>query len=91
MLNGYLYALLGLYDMAPWSSRAGRLFRRGAASLRARIARFDRPGGSYYLPGLPASNFYNQVHVDLLGAIDFVRPSRRIQVYRSRWWTYTVQ
>lgn len=91
VLNGYLYALLGLYDVAPWSRGAARLFDRGFTSLRAQIARFDRPGGSFYMPGLPASNFYNGVHVDLLGAIDYVRPSRRLQHYRSRWWTYTVR
>ena len=91
VLNGYLFSLLGLYDVAPWSAEAGRLFRRGVASLRARIGRFDRPGGSYYLPGLPASGYYNRVHVDLLGAIDYLRPSPRLQRYRARWWVWTVR
>jgi hypothetical protein len=91
VLNGYLFSLLGLYDVAPWSRTAGRLLRRGVASLRARIGRFDRPGGSYYLPGLPASSYYNGVHVDLLGAIDYVRPSPRLRRYRARWWVYTVR
>jgi heparosan-N-sulfate-glucuronate 5-epimerase len=91
VLNGYLFSLLGLYDVAPWSTRAGRLFRQGVASLRARIGRFDRPGGSYYLPGLPASSYYNRVHVDLLGAIDYLRPSPRLQRFRARWWVYTVR
>jgi heparosan-N-sulfate-glucuronate 5-epimerase len=90
VLNGYLYSLLGLYDIAPWSPVAGRLFRRGVAALRARIGRFDRPGGSYYLPGLPASGYYNRVHVDLLGAIDYLRPSPRLQRFRGRWWVWTV-
>jgi heparosan-N-sulfate-glucuronate 5-epimerase len=91
VLNGYLFSLLGLYDIAPWARRASHLFRRGVASLRARISRFDRPGGSYYLPGLPASNYYNRVHVDLLGAIDYLRPSPRLQLYRARWWQWTVR
>ncbi len=91
VLNGYLFSLLGLYDIAPWSARAGLLFRQGVASLRARVARFDRPGGSLYMPGLAASAYYNRVHVDLLGAIDYLRPSPRLQRYRSRWWVYTVR
>jgi hypothetical protein len=91
VLNGYLFSLLGLYDVAPWSARAARLFRLGVASLRARIGRFDRPGGSYYLPGQPASGYYNGVHVDLLGAIDYLRPSPRLQRYRARWWVWTVR
>jgi heparosan-N-sulfate-glucuronate 5-epimerase len=90
VLNGYGFSLLGLYDIAPWSKRAARLFRTGVASLRARIGVFDRPGGSYYLPGLPASRYYNKVHVDLLTAIDSVRPSPRLRRYRNLWWTYTV-
>jgi heparosan-N-sulfate-glucuronate 5-epimerase len=90
VLNGYGFSLLGLYDVAPWSDRAARLFRVGVASLRARLARFDRAGGSYYLPGLPASRYYNGVHVDLLTAIDSVRPSATLRRYRNRWWVYTV-
>ena len=92
VLNGYQFSLLGLYDIAPWSKGAGRLFRRGMASLRARIERFDRPGGgSLYMPGLPATAYYNKVHVDLLTAIDSVRPSDRLRDYRNRWWTQTVK
>jgi heparosan-N-sulfate-glucuronate 5-epimerase len=90
VLNGYGFSLLGLYDVAPWSERAARLFRRGVASLRARIRRFDRPGGSFYLPGLPATRYYNKVHVDLLTAIDSVRPSPVLRSYRDLWWTWTV-
>lgn len=90
VLNGFLFSLLGLYDVAPWSRTAGRLFRRGVASLRARIARFDRAGGSYYLPGLPASAYYNGVHVVLVGAIDSLRPAPVLRKYRGRWWQWTV-
>jgi heparosan-N-sulfate-glucuronate 5-epimerase len=91
VLNGYLFGLLGLYDVMLWSRGARRLFGRGVASLRARLPRFDRPGGSFYLPGLPASAYYNRVHVDLLGAIDYVRPSPVVQRYRGRWWQWTVR
>jgi hypothetical protein len=90
VLNGYGFSLLGLYDIAPWSGRAAKLFRVGVASLRARVGVFDRAGGSYYLPGLPASRYYNKVHVDLLTAIDSVRPSPRLRRYRNLWWRYTV-
>lgn len=91
VLNGYLFALLGLYDVAPWSRTAAILFRRGVASLRSRIDRFDRPGGSYYLPGQPASAYYNRVHVVLLGAIHSVRPAPVLKKYRGRWWQWTVR
>lgn len=86
VLNGYMFALLGLYDIAPWSRSAGRLYRRGMRTLRERIARFDRPpGGSWYMPGAPASEFYNTVHVVLLTALDSVSPSDALRTYRDRW------
>jgi len=60
ILNGFQFALLGLYDVAPWSKRAGRLFRRGLRAhpghhenLRRRLDRWARqerhlrPAGSY--------------------------------------------
>lgn len=89
VLNGYGFSLLGLYDVAPWSRRAGNLFRTGAASLGRRIGRFDRPGGSYYLPGWAATDYYNGVHVDLVTAIDSIQPMRVLRRYRDRWWKYT--
>jgi heparosan-N-sulfate-glucuronate 5-epimerase len=86
ILNGFQFALVGLYDVAPWSRRARRLFRRGMLSLRARIDRFDRPGGSFYYPGRPASRYYHRVHLQLLGALVSVRPSRRLRTYYARWY-----
>lgn len=85
VLNGYMFALLGLYDVAPWSRSAARLYRVGARTLRARIARFDRPPGSWYMPDVPASDYYNSVHVLLLTALDSVSPSPTLSLYRDRW------
>jgi hypothetical protein len=86
VLNGYMFSLLGLYDMAPWSRTATRLYRVGVRTLRARIARFDRPRGSWYMPGVPASDYYNRVHVLLLTALDSVNHSLTLRHYRDRWW-----
>ena len=86
VLNGYMFGLLGLYDVAPWSRSAARLFRVGARSLRLRIARFDRPGGSWYMPGIAASRYYHSVHVVELTAVESVSPSRTLRYYRDRWW-----
>jgi hypothetical protein len=80
-----MFGLLGLYDVAPWSRSAGRLYRVGVRTLRARIARFDRPVGSWYMPGVPASDYYNGVHVLLLTALESVSHSRTLRHYRDRW------
>ena len=90
VLNGYMFSLLGLYDVAPWSRTAARLYRVGIRTLSARIARFDRPGGSWYMPGVPASNYYHAVHVLQLTALDSVTPSRTLKRYRDRWWLAVV-
>ncbi len=57
VLNGYLFSLLGLYDIAPWSSRASRLFHRGVSSLRARMGVSTSRPAARICPGcrLPAT------------------------------------
>ena len=89
VLNGFLFTLLGLYDAVPWSTTAARLLRHGIRSLRSRIGRFERPGGSEYLPGRPATEYYHRVHVTLLGALLSVMPSRTLSSYYARWYTWS--
>ena len=86
VLNGYMFGLVGLYDVAPWSRRAARLYRRGVRTLRNRIASFDRPGGTWYMPNVEASRYYHGVHVMLLTAIASVSPSDTLLMYRNKWW-----
>lgn len=86
VLNGFMFALIGLYDECRFSERACALFATGARSLRARIARFDRRGGSYFAANrVAASPFYHRLHIRLLTAIADVYPSRPLSAMRARW------
>jgi hypothetical protein len=89
VLNGFMFALIGLYDECRWKVAACRLFSTGMQSLRARIIRFDRPGGSYYSAnGVIASPAYHQLHVLQLRALTGIEPGRRLKRVLSKWAGY---
>ncbi|MEQ2167840.1 hypothetical protein GOODEAATRI_008141, partial [Goodea atripinnis] len=53
VLNGFIYSLLGLYDVAETAGEilgreAGQLFSRGMESLKAMLPLFDTGSGSIY-------------------------------------------
>ncbi len=60
ILNGYIFALLGLYDLtkATGSVEAKELYEAGLDTLRQHIGRFDSGNWSYYSLD-PQSNIYN--------------------------------
>jgi heparosan-N-sulfate-glucuronate 5-epimerase len=86
VLNGFMFALIGLYDECRWAPRACRLFDVGMRSLRLRIRFFDRPGGSFPDPGaVPAGRDYHRLHVALLTALTSVRRVPALNAVRRRW------
>jgi hypothetical protein len=91
-LNGFMYTLLGLYDLAPWSKSAKRLYVRGRRTLIASLHLFDRASGPsiYHLGyryGYPVhiSAKYNAIHVVELEALNWIGPNRTLRRYRDRW------
>jgi heparosan-N-sulfate-glucuronate 5-epimerase len=86
VLNGFMFSLIGLYDECRWVPRACRLFDVGVSSLRTRIRRYDRPGGSFYYPGeIPAGRDYHRLHVALLTALTSVRRVPSLIRVRRLW------
>jgi heparosan-N-sulfate-glucuronate 5-epimerase len=86
VLNGFMFALLGLYDECRWVPQACRLFDTGMRSLHLRIRYFDRPRGSFYYPGaIPAGRAYHRLHVALLTALTSVRRVPALDAIRRRW------
>lgn len=97
VLNGFGFALLGLYDLARWSSHAARLYRDGREALLAALPRFDAGTTSWYHLGhltegswarFPASPAYNRIHVQLLHALNYVDPDSRLRRWRDRFGSY---
>jgi len=96
ILNGYLYALIGLYDMARAdpNSAAIPLYLIGYRSLVRMLPLYDyAPGMSVYdLEYLTdgrakarAGGQYNGIHVHLLGVINSYTPNRVLREYRKKW------
>lgn len=92
-LNGDMFTLLGLYDLAPWSKLSRRLYRGGRKTLIAALPLFDRGPGqlsAYHLGyryGYPVhvSAKYHAIHVMELDALNWIGPNATLRRYRDRW------
>src|SRR3954454_924197 len=95
VLNGWIFALFGLYDASVFESsgraeQAGVAFERGAATVAARLRRYETLGGWSRYDLYPhrlthvASPFYHALHVELLVALARLAPDRRIEAAAER-------
>lgn len=96
VLNGFMYTLIGLYDLdsiAP-NSGARQLYEAGRRTVHAALPRYDVKGISAYdltqvtvkdqKPYI-AHQVYQTVHVNLLRALDTIEPDARFRFYANRW------
>ena len=98
-LNGFIVALLGLYDayrLAPdGASRYRRMFEDGTATLKARLAAFDAAGWSRYDLAYKAvgparfrnlaSPFYHRFHLELLQVMHGLTGEPTFLTYHEAW------
>lgn len=94
VLNGWIFALWGLYDVAqaPTESRAAAaLFEASTDTLAARLRLYELPGGwtrydlfPHRIPNI-ASPFYHALHVAQLRALGRLVTDRRIDASVARW------
>jgi hypothetical protein len=96
ILNGFMVALIGLYDLsvAAPRSNAKTLYKRGWNSLVAMLPLYDDGVGksTYNLeyltmggPKVPATSTYDGRHVVDLKAINSVSPSPILRYFMRRW------
>lgn len=101
VLNGWIYGLFGLYDLAtvglsstelprPVVTAAQEAFRRGAAAVAARAHLYDAWGWSRYdlYPHRivhVASPYYHRLHIELLRALNDLAPDTRVTAVADRW------
>ncbi|GAV05488.1 hypothetical protein RvY_15613 [Ramazzottius varieornatus] len=101
VLNGFIYALLGLYDVSHVSTggyrkRARQLFDEGVVSLKALLPLFDTGSGSSYdlrhftLKGAPnlARWDYHATHVTQLLVMNSIHPDPMFAEFAERWSDY---
>jgi hypothetical protein len=89
ILNGFMFALVGLYDLstvAP-SSEAGSLYRAGRLTLHVALPRYDHHGLATYdlLTHRIANAKYQAIHIYLLQALDSLSRDHRFTFYARRW------
>ena len=89
VLNGFMFTLLGLRDLASVAPRSGArgLYLAGRRTLTAALPSYDRGGvATYDLASTQiASQSYQAVHVYLLRALNSLQPSREYRHYANRW------
>jgi heparosan-N-sulfate-glucuronate 5-epimerase len=96
VLNGWVFALWGLYDVAhsqPGDGAAGELFARSTETLVARLPTYEIFGGWSRYDVFPhplinvASPFYHSLHVAQLFALSQLHPDDRLSAAARRWAT----
>jgi len=96
VLNGFLFTLVGLYDLASIAPKSGAraLYLRGRRTLVSALRRYDINGvASYDLTHITgagrtpaiATQDYQAIHVYLLHALDSLTPSKVMSRYAKRW------
>ena len=95
VLDGFMFALVGLHEVAPRSLTAWRLWRAGVRGLIAHVHSYDLPeqrtmlyaavGGGRYL----APPYYRQIDAVLIRTIARWTHSPVLRVYARRWTNYT--
>jgi hypothetical protein len=95
VLNGFMFALVGLHDLATRSLAAWRLWRIGVRSLVAHIESFDVPDQHtqfYTALGpdhVPVDAYYAQTDAMLIRAIARWTHNPLLSSYAHRWTNYT--
>jgi D-glucuronyl C5-epimerase C-terminus len=94
VLNGFMFALVGLHDLAPRSPAAWRQWRAGVRSLVAHVQAFDDPdSNSQFYTALgpdhvPVDAYYAQTDAMLIRAIARWTHNGRLRAYARRWAAY---
>lgn len=99
VLNGFMYSLLGLYDLAQASNngQVEKLLENGLGSLVALVPMFDTGSGTTYdlrhltMGGAPklARWDYHSTHVNLLFVLSTIFPEEKILLETgNRWQNY---
>ena len=93
ILNGFIYALFGVYDLFKKTNNpsASLLWHEGIKTVRTNLNRYDLGSWSKYdlLEELPATKFYNEVHVKQLTALYIITKDDLFMNYAERWNEYT--
>lgn len=88
VLNGFMFTLVGLYDLGNAGSKtAMRLYRQGVSTLHVALPLYDRDSGNVYALGDDsiASPAYQAIHVYLLRTLFQLSSDRLFASYAAKW------
>jgi hypothetical protein len=94
VLNGFVFALWGLYDMVRIAdnNEAQLLWNNGLATLKAWLPMYDLGYWSLYQlpakPKNPATVLYHELHVKQLGVMMKIAPDPAFERHYNRWRGY---
>lgn len=92
VLNGWAFALFGLYDYVLFSGsvKYRRLWEASCKTLEIRLPQYDRKYWSNYdLTGTISSPAYHNVHISLLRVLADLSGSKRMSDYADRFEEYS--
>jgi heparosan-N-sulfate-glucuronate 5-epimerase len=97
-LNGFLFTLLGLYDLSQQSpaSPAAAMFRAGLETVKYALPYYDTKDVSAYHLGhltnpprpVHADLYYHYLHAQLLQALNSLAPDNTLAHYSAQWAAY---
>jgi hypothetical protein len=95
ILNGFIWALWGVYDFARWchSDEARELFAACAATLERALPDYDTGRWSLYElpaggPRMPASRYYHELHIVQLLGLHRLTGIATFRSFAERWQRY---
>jgi heparosan-N-sulfate-glucuronate 5-epimerase len=99
VLNGMIFSLFGLWDMArarPEDGRAAALFERGAATVEALLPRYDTGWWSLYdlyhfevpTPRNLCTAHYHDIHIKQLTVMHAITGREPLRAVAERWAAY---
>lgn len=91
ILNGNLYALLGVYDLMKYYKTKKKFFDKSVTNIAYNLHKYEIGyGWSYYdlEKKLPATKFYHEIHVDLLRVFSVLTGHPVFSVYELKWAGY---
>jgi len=93
VLNGFLYAMWGLWDLArTGNATAAELYNQGFRTFIEWLPKYDmRYWSRYHLsngPDNPATLHYHRLHIDQLTVMHQISAHDLIRDYRDRWQRY---
>ena len=88
ILNGFIYALFGVYDVVQkGNNKANSIWNECITTLEKNIDKYDMGYWSRYdlKTGIPATPFYHKIHIKQLSVLSDLTSIKRFKVFSDKW------